>query len=70
MHWPCAGFVLAKWLPDDTVTVTMVLLLYLLLYLLPYRWLPDVTLIAIAAENNLSETAFVVSYGTRLPYQD
>jgi len=27
------------------------------------RWLPDETLIAIASENNLSETAFVVSYG-------
>ena len=48
----------------------MVPLLYLRVHLLPYRWLPDATLIAIAAENNLSETAFVVSYGTRLPYQD
>ena len=31
--------------------------------LLATRWLPDETLIAIASENNLSETAFVVSYG-------
>lgn len=31
-------------------------------------WLPDETLIAIASENNLSETAFVVSYGTRSSY--
>lgn len=32
------------------------------------RWLPDETLIAIASENNLSETAFVVSYGKPYPY--
>ena len=32
------------------------------------RWLPDETLIQIASENNLSETAFVVSYGKRSSY--
>ena len=32
------------------------------------RWLPDETLIQIASENNLSETAFVVSYGKRSNY--
>lgn len=33
------------------------------------RWLPDATLQAIAAENNLSETAFVVPAGLRGNYQ-
>ena len=49
------------WQPDATLTV---LLPCKHRALLATRWLPDETLIAIASENNLSETAFVVSYGT------